>query len=199
MFVDLSVGRKQSNRSPEIPQDTFLLSNFLSDIDMVTANIGKIREATNFMEELLQTVIEQATTSEEFPPSDELEPLIMSTKKKAAVTYQLLHKLRDQTVRLKKSSAISKIENSHEIRMCDTLTNTAINKYVEVMREHQNAQTTFREELKKKVKLHYQIIKPTATTEEIDAIFLSNQGSSAAIRATILKVRVLISYFSSLK
>lgn len=133
-------------------------------------------------------MIQATTTDKELSLNNELEPLVKSTTKKATITKDMLRRLREDSVRLKSNA--NSTSNTPEIRMRETLTKTAINKFVEVMKDYQNAQTSYRLELKKKVKRQIQIVKPSATSEEIDSVFQSNQGSSAAIRAAILKVRL---------
>jgi t-SNARE complex subunit (syntaxin) len=55
------------------------------------------------------------------------------------------------------------------------------------MKEYQNIQTKYKTDIKKKVKRQVQIVKPDATSEEIDAVLKSGGGSSQIFKETILK------------
>ena len=70
------------------------------------------------------------------------------------------------------------------------LANTLTRKFVDVMKEYQNAQTKYKTDIKKKVKRQVQIIKPDATAEEIDAVLKSGGGSGEVMKVAILKVSV---------
>jgi t-SNARE complex subunit (syntaxin) len=74
--------------------------------------------------------------------------------------------------------------------------NTLTRKFVDVMKEYQNAQTKYKTDIKKKVKRQVQIVKPDATTEEIDAVFKSGGGSGEVFKNAILTVRPLLNYLS---
>ena len=106
-----------------------------------------------------------------------------STNKKATQAKQSLQRLREETDSIK-NSANSK--QTPEIRIRDNLTNTLTRKFVDVMKEYQNAQTKYKTDIKKKVKRQVQIVKPDATTEEIDAVFKSGGGSGEVLKSAIL-------------
>ena len=126
-----------------------------------------------------------ATTNEhEQDESKELTLLIADTNKKAAVAKQLLKKLREET------DAIAPGSKQSEVRIRVNLANTLTRKFVDVMKEYQNAQTKYKTDIKKKVKRQVQIIKPDATAEEIDAVLKSGGGSGEVMKVAILKVSV---------
>lgn len=79
-----------------------------------------------------------------------------------------------------------------EIRIRDNLVNTLTRKFVEVMKEYQNVQTKYKTDIKKKVKRQVQIVKPDATTEEIDAVFKSGGGSADVLKTAILTVLLFL-------
>ena len=126
-----------------------------------------------------------ATTNEhEQDESKELKMLIADTNKKAAIAKQILKNLREDTEALKKKPD----SKQSEIRIRENLANTLTRKFVDVMKEYQNAQTKYKTDIKKKVKRQVQIIKPDATAEEIDAVLKSGGGSGEVMKVAILKV-----------
>jgi t-SNARE complex subunit (syntaxin) len=126
-----------------------------------------------------------ATTNEhEQDESKELTMLIADTNKKAAIAKQILKNLREDTDALKEKPG----SKQSEIRIRENLANTLTRKFVDVMKEYQNAQTKYKTDIKKKVKRQVQIIKPDATAEEIDAVLKSGGGSGEVMKTAILKV-----------
>ena len=51
-------------------------------------------------------------------------------------------------------------KSTPEVRIRDNLVNTLTRKFVDVMKEYQNAQTKYKTDIKKKVKRQVQIVKP---------------------------------------
>ena len=126
-----------------------------------------------------------ATTNEnEQDESKELTMLIASTNKKASASKTLLKKLREDT------EAFGPEEKQSEVKIRVNLTSTLARKFIDVMKEYQNAQTKYKTDIKKKVKRQVQIIKPDATAEEIDAVLKSGGGSGEVMKGAILKVRM---------
>lgn len=164
------------------------MQEFFSDVEIVKANIVVIKESTRKIAEINQNVLQATTSDREQDYSHELEPLVKSTNKKATIAKQLLQRLREDTERLKSSASGSKL--TPEIRIRENLSNTLTRKFVDVMKEYQNAQTKYKTDIKKKVKRQVQIVKPDATTEEIDAVFKSGGGSGEVLKSAILTVRI---------
>ena len=112
--------------------------------------------------------------------------LIADTNKKAAIAKQILKNLREDTGALKEKPD----SKQSEIRIRENLAITLTRKFVDVMKEYQNAQTKYKTDIKKKVKRQIQIIKPDATDEEIDVVLKSGGGSGEVMKVAILKVSV---------
>jgi t-SNARE complex subunit (syntaxin) len=126
-----------------------------------------------------------ATTSEhEQDESKELTMLIADTNKKAAITKKILENLREDTDALKEKPG----SKQSEIKIRENLADTQTRKFVDVIKEYQNAQTKYKTDIKNKVKRQVQIIKRDATDEEIDAVLKSGGGSGAVMKTAILKV-----------
>ena len=162
------------------------MQEFFGDVEIVKSNIIIIKESTRQIAEINQNVLQATTIDREQDFSNELEPLVKSTNKKASIAKQLLQRLREDTEKMKKSNSGSK--QTPEIRIRENLANTLTRKFVDVMKEYQNAQTKYRNDIKKKVKRQVQIVKPDATTEEIDAVFKTGGGAGEVLRSAILTV-----------
>ena len=165
----------QTGLSPEMKQ-------FFSDIELVKQNIVVIKNATERIMHINQQMILATTSEREQDISGDLNPIIVATNKKANITKGALQKLREDTERLKTSSA----SKQSEVRIRENLGNTLTRKFVDVMKEYQNAQTKYKTDIKKKVKRQVQIVKPDATSEEIDAVLRAG-GSGEVFKQAILK------------
>ena len=115
--------------------------------------------------------------------SAELGPLVADTNKKAILAKGLLARIREETDKIKSSSA----GNNPESRIRENLVNTLTRKFVDVMKDYQNVQQKYKTDIKKKVKRQVQIVKPDATSEEIDAVLKSGGGSGEVFKNAILK------------
>mmetsp|Transcript_12608 Transcript_12608/g.21101 ORF Transcript_12608/g.21101 Transcript_12608/m.21101 type:complete len:312 (-) Transcript_12608:82-1017(-) len=157
------------------------MQEFFGDVEIVKQNIVVIKDATRKIAEINQNVLQATTSDRESDYSHELEPLVKSTNKKASIAKQLLQRLREDTEKLKQNQ-----KQTPEIRIRDNLANTLTRKFVDVMKEYQNAQTKYKTDIKKKVKRQVQIVKPDATVEEIDAVFKQGGGSGEILKSAIL-------------
>lgn len=162
-------------------EPTFM-KDFFGVVDVVKKHILIIRQATKSIGEINQQVNLATTSDREQELSAELGPLINDTNKKAAIAKALLQKIREETEQLKAQNGAK----PSELRIRENLSNTLTRKFVDVMKEYQTAQQTYKTDIKKKVKRQVQIVKPDATTEEIDQV-LKAGGTGELFKSAILK------------
>jgi t-SNARE complex subunit (syntaxin) len=184
--VGIFLGLIKPNRDRSA-QTTHCMQQFFSDTETIKANIGAIREAAKTIADINQNVLQATTSNYEQLYRNQLEPLVKATNKKATIAKQLLQRLREDTERLKTPG--SGALRTPEIRIRENLTNTLTRKFVDVVKEYQSAQSKYKTDIKKKVKRQVHIVKPDATTEEIDAVFRSGGGSGSVFQSAILSVR----------
>jgi t-SNARE complex subunit (syntaxin) len=180
---DVARGRGGAGATSADGNSAFM-HDFFGDVEIVKGNINAIRDSTKRIADINQEVILATTNEREQEISTDLGPLIESTNKKAKIAKTLLQRLREDTERMKTSSG----SKQSEIRIRDNLANTLTRKFVDVMKEYQNAQTKYKTDIKKKVKRQVQIVKKDATSEEIDAVLKAGGGSEELIKSAILKV-----------
>lgn len=164
-------------------KDAKYMQDFFSSVEIVKQNILAIRQASKRVSELNQEAVLATTSEQEQAFSSELTPIVNDTNKKAALCKQLLQRLREETDGLKNAQGAKK----SELQIRDNLTNTLTRKFVDIMKEYQQAQQKYKTDIKKKVKRQVQIVKPDATTEEIDAVLKSGGGSGEVFKNAILK------------
>lgn len=158
------------------------MQDFFQTVEIVKQNIVGIRNSSRRIGEINQQVVLATTSDKETELSAELTPTINDTNKKASITKNILQRLKEETDSLKKTA------KANDIRIRENLTTTLTRKFVDVMKEYQNAQTKYKQDIKKKVKRQVQIVKPDATTEEIDTVLKSGGGSGEVFKTAILKV-----------
>mmetsp|Transcript_1263 Transcript_1263/g.1709 ORF Transcript_1263/g.1709 Transcript_1263/m.1709 type:complete len:325 (-) Transcript_1263:221-1195(-) len=162
------------------------MHEFFARAETVKTNINVIKDSTRDIAEINQNVVQATTSDREHEFSNLLEPLVKKTNKCATAAKTTLTSLREETDRMKQEAQANNNKQTPEIRIRDNLVNTLTRKFVEVMKEYQNAQTKYKTEIKKKVKRQVQIVKPDATMEEIDAVFKSGGGASEVLKTAIL-------------
>lgn len=169
-------------RGSNYAKPTFM-SDFFQDVEVVKADIVAIREATKQIADINQQAMLATTPEREAELSRGLNPLIQETNKRAGHAKGLLQGMRDNTASLKEANQTKQ----SEIRIRENLQNTLTRKFVDVMKEYQNAQQKYKTDIKKKVKRQVQIVKPDATTEEIDAVMRAGGGAGDVFRTAILR------------
>lgn len=169
-------------RGSNYAKPTFM-RDFFQDVEVVKTDIVGIREATKNIADINQQAMLATTAEREAELSRGLNPLIQETNKQAAHAKALLQQMRDSTAELKEANQTKQ----SEIRIRENLQNTLTRKFVDVMKEYQNAQQKYKTDIKKKVKRQVQIVKPDATTEEIDAVMRAGGGAGDVFRTAILR------------
>lgn len=164
------------------------MQDFFGDVEIVKSNIAEIREATKRITDLNQDVQQATTNDQEQQIGNELTAVVKSTNKRATLAKAMLQRLREDTDGLKSQNKGAK--QTPEVRIRENLVNTLTRKFVDVMKDYQNAQTKYKTDIKKKVKRQVQIVKKDVTSEEIDAVFKAGGGSGDIFKAAILKVQL---------
>ena len=161
------------------------MEQFFADVEVVKKQIAIITHSSKHISDINQRVVLATTAEKEQELSDELKPVLSDANKKAQVAKQILQKLREDTERIKTSKEGNK--QAADIRIRENLVNTLTRKFVDVMKDYQNVQQKYKQDIKKKVTRQVQIVKPEATTEEIDVVMKSG-GASNLFQTEILKV-----------
>lgn len=160
------------------------MAEFFADVEIVKKQMAVISASTLHITDINQRVVLATTSAREQELSDELKPVLNDANKKAQVAKQILQRLREDTERIKTSKEGT--SQASEIRIRENLVNTLTRKFVDIMKQYQNVQQKYKTDIKKKVTRQVQIVKPDATTEEVDAVMKSG-GTSTLFQSAILK------------
>lgn len=175
--------RTRSPTASLVPGQNSQLNEFFGDIEIVKKAINMIKTATLKIGDIQQQVVLATTNEKEAEESKDLEAVIMHTNKSAQVAKGILTKLKENTERMKADAKAK----ATDIRIRENLVNTLTRKFIDVMKEYQNAQNKYKTEIKKKVKRQVQIVKPDASPEEIDAVLKSGRGADEVFKQAILQ------------
>ncbi|GAB5029977.1 epimorphin family [Nannochloropsis oceanica] len=159
------------------------MNEFFTDVEATKEDINAIKEAIRRMNTIHQEAFLATTGPKEAKLSHELNAVIQETNPKAARAKDMLSQMKDETTKLRQDTRC----NPSQLRIRDNLTNTLTRKFVDVMKDYQNAQTKYKAFIKNKVQRQVQIVKPDASPEEIEAVFKSGGGADEVITQAILK------------
>lgn len=164
-----------------MPKKEAFMEGFFKDVEQVKEDIQAIKNAIKEMENI-QSESLVAQNAKEAELSQSLQTVIKETNPRAQRAKAVLQSMREET---------NKMAGGHgppsEFRIRDNLTNTLTRKFVDTMKDYQNIQTKYKAFIKKKVERQVQIVKPEATSEEIDAVMRSGKGADQFMAQAILK------------
>ena len=161
------------------------MKDFFGDVDIIKEQILIVRDTTSRISQISQEVDLAASSDREQELTAQVTPLIDKTNKCASRAKQLLQRLREDTERQK---SVSGKVNVNEIRIRENLVNTLTRKFVDVMKEYQNAQQKFKTDIKKKMKRQIKIVQPEATNEELEEAIQTGAVKGEIFKNAILQV-----------
>lgn len=160
---------------------------FFSDVELVKRHILAIHEAAGAIIHINQAYSTAATSDAETKLTERSNQVVTETSKRAQVAKKMLQHLREDNERMKTNSSSTTPNRPSELRIRENLTNTLTRKFVEVMKDYQNAQQQLKQDIKKKVTRHFRIVDPEVTTEQIDELISGGGGSGELFKKAILQ------------
>jgi len=161
---------------------------FFEDVETIKTDIAGIMEATQRVGEINEEAVLATTTDKENELSRKLRPIIDTANKRAKRTKGLLALLKEDNTKFKEGTMKEgRVKPSDsDMRIRENLCNTLTRKFIDEMKDYQNAQQKYKADIKKKVKRQVHIVKPEATDDEIDAVMRSEGGKDALFKERIL-------------
>jgi len=160
---------------------TEFMDQFFQDVASVKEDIEAIKEATKRIGEMNEEALMATSDRDEADLSNEMRPLIDETNKRAKRTKNILSLLKEENEKLKKKNV-----KPSDLRIRQNLCNTLTRKFVDEIKQYQNAQQKYKTDLRKKAARQIKVIKPDATEEEVDVIMKTDGGREALYKETIL-------------
>jgi len=167
---DIELGGSNEGGSSSQGQD--MMNVFFQDVGLIKTSMSNIKKNIKLIEEKyviqLNSVMDQSGKG-----GNEVQQLIDATNAMVTETRGKLDKLKSDTAAFQSSKASTATEVRIRMNMHGTLTQ----KFLEVVQEYQEVQTTYKNKYKEKVERQYKIAKPDATPDEIDDAMQSGDSS----------------------
>lgn len=158
------------------------MEEFFKIVEIVKKSIVVIRDSAKDIIDINQKVLLATTDKEEEASSEKLQEIIKTGNKNARSAQVLLKDLNKEVQANESSNSLPQ----SELRIRKNLIQTLTKKYIDVLKEYQDAQNKAKEEKKMRAKKRILQVKPDATPEEIDAMLVSG-GADALLKQQILQ------------
>jgi len=178
-------GKKKGGGDIEMQKQTDenkYMTTFFKEVDGINADIKAVSKASKDIAVINEKSMRATTTAEEKVLSEKLGPLISTTNKRAKRTKTLLGLLKEETEKLKGEGKL----NASDVRVRQNMNTTLTKKFIDEMKTYQQAQQTYKTDIKKKVTRQVKVVSPDATEEDIDAVLKSEGGRDALYKKKVL-------------
>mmetsp|Transcript_23597 Transcript_23597/g.75746 ORF Transcript_23597/g.75746 Transcript_23597/m.75746 type:complete len:378 (+) Transcript_23597:155-1288(+) len=162
----------------ESPNAEFM-ALFFKEVEEVKDGIRVVQTATKRIREITEERMMATSAGAEQELSLELTGLVDRANGRTKKTKALLEKISEDT------KAQQGDLRASETRIRENLCNTLHRKFVDVAKEYQKQQQSYRAEITKTVKRQLEIVKPDVSTEEIDDV-MRRGGAGDVYRAAIV-------------
>jgi len=148
------------------------MNTFFQDVGLIKGAMSNIRKNIKNIEE--KYVIQLNSVSmDQNKGSNEVQTLIDATNGQVTEVRQRLDKLKQDTTAFQNSKAATPTE----VRIRSNMHGTLTQKFLELVQEYQEVQTTYKNKYKEKVERQYKIAKPDASPDEIEDAMQSGDSS----------------------
>lgn len=148
----------------EMQATTPFMEAFFQEVNSIKSGLHQIKRNIKQIEEGSAQALVAVGVEASQKSSEELEKLIDNTNLTAS---EVRNKLKEMDVQIKKTPA--KEQATAEFRITTNMHQTLTKKFLDLMKEYQEVQNTYKNKYKERVERQYRIVKPDATSEEIDA------------------------------
>jgi len=160
-----------------------IMEDFFRDVEKIKADVEALTDATKRIRQIDEKSKLAVSESDEKRMSEEIKHLINGTNLKAKSTKNMLSLLREENKKFQDNNTV----NATNLRKRENLVNTLTRKFIDEMKEYQNAQQTFKVNIKKKAEQQILYVKEDATPEEIEEIMKSDTGREGLLQQSILQ------------
>lgn len=176
---------EQSNQQQQQAQQQSeqIMKAFFQHVDSVKMTIDTVSQTTKRIKQMDEKSKLSVSESEEKKMSQEIKVLIQDTNVKAKSAKKVLSLLRDQN----KEYEAEKTINVSDLRKRENLVNTLTRKFIDEMKEYQNAQQAYKVNIKNKAVQQIKYVKEDATPEEVEEIMKSEGGKEGLYQQSILQ------------
>ncbi|CAM9102675.1 unnamed protein product [Laminaria digitata] len=160
------------------------MEGFFDKVNAVKKDIDAVKKACTDLDTLTQQATLTSSATAEADAKAQINNTIANTNKRVARVKGLLQSMREETDALKKDPSRAK---PSEVRVRENLQNTLTRKFVDLAKDYQNRQNKYKTSVKKKAERQILAVKPSATEEELTAVFEQEDGVQRVMEAAILQ------------
>jgi len=164
---DIEVGEKGASEGTEF------MNTFFQDVGVIKGTMSTIRKNIKQIEEKYVIQLNSVSMEQSGKGGNEVQQLIDANNALVSEVRARLDKLKNDTAAFE----ASKEATSTEVRIRKNMHGTLTQKFLELVQEYQEVQTTYKNKYKEKVERQYKIAKPDASPEEIDDAMQSGDSS----------------------
>ncbi|CAM9329069.1 unnamed protein product [Ascophyllum nodosum] len=157
---------------------------FFEKVNSVKKDIDAVKKACTDLDTLTQQATLTSSATAEADAKKQINSVITSTNNRVAHAKGLLQSMREETEAMKRDPTRAK---PSEVRVRENLQNTLTRKFVDLAKDYQNRQNKYKTSVKKKAERQILAVKPTATEEELTAVFEQEDGVQRVMEAAILQ------------
>jgi len=166
---DIELGEMKKGEGAEGPE---FMNVFFQDVGLIKSTMSNIRRNIKQIEEKYVQQL-NSVSMDQSGKGNEVQQLIDTTNHSVSDVRARLDKLKKDTAAFSSSNSATPTEVRIRTNMHGTLTQ----KFLELVQEYQEVQTTYKNKYQEKVERQYKIAKPDATQDEIDDAMQSGDSS----------------------
>lgn len=174
---------QQQQQDEKKQQSEQIMQKFFLHVDTITNTISEVASSTKRIKQMDEKTKLSVSESEEKRMSQEIKTLIQETNVKAKKAKTILSLLREENKKYETEKAI----NVSDLRKRENLVNTLTRKFIDEMKEYQNAQQAYKVNIRQKAVQQIKFVKEDATPEEVEEIMKSEGGREGLYQQSILQ------------
>lgn len=160
-----------------------IMKSFFQHVESIKITIENVSQTSKRVKQMDEKAKLAVSETEEKKMSQEIKVLMQDTNLKAKNTKKLLSLLREENKKYEEDKAI----NVSDLRKRENLCNTLTRKFIDEMKEYQNAQQTYKVNIRNKAVQQIKFVKEDATPEEVEEIMKSDGGREGLYQQSILQ------------
>jgi len=168
---DIELGVVNGKEAPQGEEE--FMNDFFGEVGAVKASMSNIRRNIKSIEEKYVQSLNSISIEQGSKSGNELQNLMDSTNVSVNEVRVKLENMKKNN----SSFAAQKKASPTEVRIRVNMHGTLTQKFLELVQEYQEVQTSYRNKYKEKIERQYKIAKPDATSDEIEDAMQSGDSS----------------------
>jgi len=167
------------------------IKEFYQIVLVIKTSLSTLRTKTNQLRKIYVSIHAAHSEADEQRAAEGITEITQTGNKCAKAVQSLLKETKSESDKLERNDPMG--SNSPECRVRNNLLQVLTKKYVDILKDYQDAQNSCRELRMKRARLHVLEAKPNATPEEVDE--LVRTGATRLVEKSILMVSSFINIY----